>query len=582
MVKQILAVLIMATLVAPVPINAQGARKRAPVDAALSGAVPLDSNPRVIVRYRDGAGEQLKNRYSRRGAKTRRDHKSIGAVTLQVNRSEIAALAADPDVLSVSIDARVRGEQKRTKTITPKPGMDAQALLTTLGVPAGLTGRNVGVAVIDSGVATTADLTVAAHVDFTTSGPIEMSTPTDGYGHGTHVAGLIAGNGTLSAGKYVGVAPGVKLYSFKVLDSNGEGYTSDVIEAIDLATQYPQYIQVINLSLGHPIFESPATDPLVLAVERAVAAGIVVVTSAGNHGYDKATGEIGYAGVTSPGNAPSAITVGSMATHNTTTRLDDTISKFSSRGPTWFDGRMKPDVVAPGESLIAISTTSTFLYTKEKLRADVAPYIRLSGTSMASAVTAGVVALLIEANRLDEGPDKNLTPNTIKAILQYTATAVTDPDPSTPVELEQGAGAINVAGAALLAKAIEPSAPAGEWWLEAPVTTLTQFDGVSYSWAEHIVWGDHVVWGDSIFYSTASWDEHIVWGDSVTWGNAVLGLVNPVAESFLTWSQHVVWGDHIVWGDSEHIVWGDLNTSGLLGQSDDDEHIVWGDGVVAY
>ena len=140
----------------------------------------------------------------------------------------------------------------------------------------------------------------------------------------------------------------------------GGGYTSDVIEALDLAVRYKQLvgIDIINLSLGHPIYEPAATDPLVQAVERAAAAGIVVVASAGNVGMNPETGEIGYAGITSPGNAPSALTVGSMGTAGTLERSDDTVSPFSSRGPTWYDGFSKPDVLAPGQGLVAISATA--------------------------------------------------------------------------------------------------------------------------------------------------------------------------------------------------------------------------------
>ena len=127
-----------------------------------------------------------------------------------------------------------------------------------------------------------------------------------------------------------GISPAPeKLLPFKVLDSQGSGYTSDVIEAIDLAVQYKRLvgIDIINLSLGHPIYEPAATDPLVQAVERATAAGIVVVASAGNHGTNRETGEIGYAGITSPGNAPSALTIGSVNTAGHLTRSDETVSR---------------------------------------------------------------------------------------------------------------------------------------------------------------------------------------------------------------------------------------------------------------
>src|SRR5699024_2732564 len=109
-------------------------------------------------------------------------------------------------------------------------------------------------------------------------------------------------------------------------------------------------IDVINLSLGHPVYEPASTDPLVRAVERAVRAGIVVVTAAGNIGMDT-EGDAGYAGITSPGNAPSAITVGAADTRGTVRIGDDRVASFSSRGPTWFDGFAKPDLVAPGVGL---------------------------------------------------------------------------------------------------------------------------------------------------------------------------------------------------------------------------------------
>ena len=123
-------------------------------------------------------------------------------------------------------------------------------------------------------------------------------------------------------------------------------------------------IDVMNLSLGHPIFEPAATDPLVQAVEAAVASGIVVVASAGNIGINPETGEPGYAGITSPGNAPGAITVGALDLHYTATRFDDTVGPFSSRGPTWYDAYAKPDLVAPGLQLAAVAARMSTLYTE--------------------------------------------------------------------------------------------------------------------------------------------------------------------------------------------------------------------------
>ena len=121
-----------------------------------------------------------------------------------------------------------------------------------------------------------------------------------------------------------------------MLDREGLGYTSNVIGAVDFVVEYKDvlHIDVINLSLGHPILEPAETDPLVQAVERAVRAGSVVVTSAGNLGRNPETRVIGCAGITSPGNAPSAITVGALNTRGTTQRSNDEVAPFSSCGPT--------------------------------------------------------------------------------------------------------------------------------------------------------------------------------------------------------------------------------------------------------
>ena len=133
---------------------------------------------------------------------------------------------------------------------------------------------------------------MTSFVDFTQgTGPVAKPAYDD-YGHGSHVAGQISDPGLESSGAYGGVAPAVRLVGLKVLDKNGVGRTSDVICAIEYRDGEPRAlgIDVINLSLGHPVWEPAASDPLVLAVEKAVAAGIVVVTSAGNNGSDPANG----------------------------------------------------------------------------------------------------------------------------------------------------------------------------------------------------------------------------------------------------------------------------------------------------
>ena len=255
-----------------------------------------------------------------------------------------------------------------------------------------------------------------------------QASPYDGYGHGTHVAGLIASSGSHSKGYYQGVAPGARIISLRVLDSHGAGYTSNVIKAVEfaVANRTSLGIHIINLSLGHPIYEPAANDPLVLAVESAVRAGIVVVVSAGNNGQDD-SGEIGYAGISSPGNAPSAITVGTVDHKNTAWPHDDTVAPYSSRGPTWFDGFAKPDIIAPGHRLVAPVPSGARLYQQLVSQRVSAPWgssspmthLRLSGTSMSTAVVSGVIASMLDVQQLTF--NRKITPNAIKAILQATA-----------------------------------------------------------------------------------------------------------------------------------------------------------------
>ena len=254
-----------------------------------------------------------------------RELRSIGAVTAEVKGKDLAELVSDPAVLSVSADATVSASSYPSAPVTAPGGVNlgagstASVLKRALGVQDWFSGSSVTVAVIDSGIQNSIDFEgrILASYDFTQGGDEPRAVkPTDEYGHGTHVAGLIASSGASSSGKYAGVTPGARLLSLKVLNKNGSGRTSDVIRALEFAVANKTRfnIKVVNLSLGHPIFEPAATDPLVEAVEEAIRAGLIVVTAAGNFGTNPKTGQQGYAGITSPGNAPSAITVGASNT----------------------------------------------------------------------------------------------------------------------------------------------------------------------------------------------------------------------------------------------------------------------------
>jgi serine protease AprX len=285
------------------------------------------------------------------------------------------------------------------------------------------TGRGVGVAVIDTGIA--GDLP-----DFQTPGwsgsrviASAVTNPcakdaNDHYGHGTHVAGLIAGNGLLYPtdqpifGKYMGVAPRANLVSVKVSDDDGNTTVLDVIYGIQFAVdnKAAYNIRVINLSLSSAAAESYTTDPLDAAAEQAWNSGITVVAAAGNEALTND-------GVTySPANDPWVITVGALDDKGTMLRLDDALAPWSSRGLTQ-DGVRKPEVLAPGVGLVStLAPNSDFAHMCPSCIVD-GRYFRAGGTSMATGVVSGAAALLIEAH-------PNWTPAQVKGALQATVVDV--------------------------------------------------------------------------------------------------------------------------------------------------------------
>ncbi len=429
------------------------------------------------------------------GGRTVRRLPAGASVALDVPNSAIPIIAESALVDHVSSDRLVAGAMERTGAT-----VGATYVRQTLG----FTGRGVGVALIDSGVtAWHDDLTdatwqqrVSRFVDFVN--PAGPQTPYDDYGHGTHVAGIIAGNGYDSSGARSGIAPDVRLTVLKVLDGTGNGHVSDVIAALDYAVAHKDElnIRVINLSVAGGVYESYTADPLTLAARRAVAAGIVVVTAAGNNGRS-VQGIPQYAGVTSPGNAPWVLTVGASSHMGTIDRSDDTMAAFSSRGPGAIDHGAKPDLVAPGVGIESLSNPASLLYSIDApyllsgtVQTSYLPYLSLTGTSMAAPVVAGSVALMLQAN-------PSLTPNLVKAILQYTAQIYDGYD-----VLTQGAGFLNTKGAVELAMYLgDPS--------DVPYPATAD-------WSQRIIWGNHAASGGWFTSDATAWDTSVTWGDGLT------------------------------------------------------------------
>ena len=616
------------------------------LDLALREAVTKAPQPQqVIIRTKAGCRPALRRALVTHGDVIEAEHPTFDALTAFAHGEDLEALANDPCVVTVSSNAVVSSNgapgqsagaaaaAKLRKVLRlwrgGKPGLpdagkpsaqsEVRALLGLADDPAG---DGITVAILDSGLEMSEDFDSdrVEFWDFTRGG--FRTRPYDDYGHGTHIAGLIA-SAPKQHPEYGGVAPAVHLKIFKVLDKHGRGRTSQVLRAMEyiIANRDLLGVDVINLSLGHPVFESATTDPLVRAVELAVRRGITVVVSAGNNGSNPLTREIGYAGINSPGNAPSAITAGAASTQHTVPRNDDEVAFFSSRGPTWYDGFAKPDVVAPGVALVSnVARRGTLVRDNPSVLVD-SRYARLSGSSMASAVTTGLVAALMSADhnrptrQTQDGTDlglRYLRPNAYKAILQYTATPLLDPlDPDGEAYdlLTQGAGEINGLGALELVGAIDTMGPDGdprafgEQWVDAPdeLTHATAFGGVSEAWFDNIVWGtylarpldvpydsavdpmlvnsrawDNIVWGTA-FYTRDDGD-NIVWGTVYAWDDGTWVLVS------LQGDDNIVWGtvgrsedDNIVWGSSfkedwaDNIVWG----TSFLG-IDRGDNIVWG------
>ncbi|WP_156856390.1 S8 family serine peptidase [Oceanobacillus sp. AG] len=278
----------------------------------------------------------------------------------------------------------------------------------------GLTGKGIAIAVIDTGVHPHDDLVqpsnrIIAFHDFING----KEDPYDDNGHGTHCAGNAAGNGSLSNGKYTGPASEASIIGLKVLDKQGEGRLSTIIESLEWCMEHKEEhrIRIISLSLGAPAYESFRDDPLCLAAQVAWHQGIVVCAAAGNNGPDQTT-------ISTPAIDPFIITVGSTDDQNTLDRADDRIADYSSRGPT-IDSFVKPDIYAPGTNIVSLLAPGSSIETElpEMIRDE--KYIELSGTSMATPICAGVIALMLEAN-----PD--LSPNDVKSILKATAHPILD------------------------------------------------------------------------------------------------------------------------------------------------------------
>jgi len=357
----------------------------------------------------------------------------IGGYAAKVPANDITTIARVPGVKAITWDrpTHVQSAPGSTNNI---PSVFKKVSGGVRLASAGGNGQGINVALIDTGVSSLPDI-AGAIVPITpdvVGMPQQMclnlagdGTCDDMYGHGTFMAGIIAGNGSASAGKYAGMAPGAGIVSVKVAGASGASDVSTVIAGLQWVVQNKALynIRVLNLSLGTDSTQSYHVDPFDFAVEQAWNAGIVVNVAASNRGPGAAT-------ISDPANDPFVITVGAIDDKGTNGLGDDVLPNFSSHGPTASDGLAKPDVVASGAHVVSLAAPGSTISTQFPSTMS-APYRRGSGTSMATAVVTGTVAQMLSLNPA-------LTPDRVKYMLMSTAHTDASNDP-----MATGAGLVD-------------------------------------------------------------------------------------------------------------------------------------------
>jgi serine protease AprX len=412
----------------------------------------------VIVREDAGAGQGPEQAVSALGGTVEEPLGIIDGFSATVPADRLAALRTMPGILSVTenaglslSDADVTGQVAQTGSLYTLANQVTGAADMW---DAGATGQGVDVAVIDSGVVPVDGLTAAGKVVYGPDLTPEASTSAknlDTYGHGTAMAGIIAGRDSAAAAPYpgntsdfIGMAPDARIVSIKAADAQGQTDVSQAIAAIDWVVANGRKnglnVRVLNMSFGTDGLQSYVLDPLAYAAEQAWHAGVVVVVAAGNQGNTSGR-------LDNPAIDPYVIAVGSNNANGTAATADDVISSFSNGG----DGVRNPDLVAPGDRVVTLRDPGSYLDTQYPAARIGERLFRGSGTSQAAAVVSGAAALL-----LSQRPD--LTPDQVKALLTRTA----QPVPGAPVTL-QGSGLIDL----VAASAAPAPADAQQKWRKA-------------------------------------------------------------------------------------------------------------------
>jgi serine protease AprX len=394
------------------PLSSSLTPKVQPILAQIASNNP---NQMVSVIIQKMAGTtDVENQVLSLGGELTQDLSIINAFSAQLTARSAIEIAHSSDVRWVSLDARMVSSACSKCIDTSKlantyiKAIRADQIWNNSPYRQG---QGIGVAVVDSGINPNGDLFTnmgvnrqVADVSFNSD---NNQNPSDGYGHGTHVASIVGSDGSDSSGKYIGVAPMVNIINVKVSNDDGSAMMNDVVAGLQwvLENKDAYNIRVLNLSLNSSVAESYHTSPLDAAVEILWFNKIVVVASAGNYG-DGA--------IYPPANDPFVITVGATNDKGTNSISDDVMASFSAYGMT-SDGVKKPDLVAPGTNITARLVNQNMGLANDHPANKVGTqYFRMSGTSMAAPMVSAAVALLLQ-------DEPNLTPDQVKFRLMATA-----------------------------------------------------------------------------------------------------------------------------------------------------------------
>jgi serine protease AprX len=369
-----------------------------------------------VIAQKMAQDDRVEKAISALGGRVTFDLHIINAVAAEMTAQAAAQLGSVAGVRWVSLDAPMISTDCTADCLTSASDLKnvydkvVGADKLWLGTPK-RQGTGIGVAVVDAGINWQSDLytrsgqnRVVANVRFNTD---YNQTTFDNFGHGSHIAGIVGGNGTVSNGKYIGIAPMTSIINVKVSNDDGSATASTVVAGLQwvLENRTRYNIRVVNLSLNSTVSESYHTNPLNAAVEILWFNGIVVVVSAGNNGSGA---------LYPPANDPFVITVGATDDKGTDSLYDDVVTTFSAYGTTP-DGFAKPDLVAPGRNIVSLlGNSSGVIPTRYPGNRVDNNYFRMSGTSMSAPMVAGAVALLLE-------DEPNLNPDQVKYRLKATA-----------------------------------------------------------------------------------------------------------------------------------------------------------------